>query len=100
MYVEIIYRPTALRLQWQQVSKHERSHDRRREPQMFGKKKRTRKQETPPEPPPGRPAPPDDPTLPGIAGYEGPESIPALSMPINRFRFVRPDGKPSQDKHH
>ncbi len=35
-----------------------------------------------------------DPRMPGIAGYQGIGGLPKNAMPDNRFRFVRPDGKP------
>jgi hypothetical protein len=35
----------------------------------------------------------DDPTLPGIAGYQGIEPLPKGAMPIHRFTYRRPDGK-------
>lgn len=32
--------------------------------------------------------------LPGIAGYQGTARLPKNAMPVTRFNFVRPDGKP------
>jgi hypothetical protein len=32
--------------------------------------------------------------LPGIAGYKGTEPLPKNAMPVIRFKYVRPDGKP------
>ena len=40
-----------------------------------------------------QPKPPDDPRLPGIAGYQGVGQLPKGAMPINRFTYVRPDGR-------
>lgn len=33
-------------------------------------------------------------SLPGIAGYRGIEPLPKNAMPVVRFNYVRPDGKP------
>lgn len=41
----------------------------------------------------GAPRAPTDPKLPGIAGYQG-LGLTKNAMPVNRFNFVRPDGKP------
>jgi hypothetical protein len=32
--------------------------------------------------------------LPGIAGYRGTDPLPKNAMPVVRFKYVRPDGKP------
>jgi hypothetical protein len=32
--------------------------------------------------------------LPGIAGYQGIVRLPKNAMPLSRFNYVRPDGKP------
>jgi hypothetical protein len=40
------------------------------------------------------PAQQDGKELPGIAGYTGIEPLPKNGMPVIRFHFVRPDGKP------
>ena len=32
--------------------------------------------------------------LPGIAGYKGTEPLPKNAMPVIRFKYVRPDGRP------
>jgi hypothetical protein len=34
--------------------------------------------------------------LPGIAGYSKAEPLPKGGMPISRFNYVRPDGRPDQ----
>lgn len=36
----------------------------------------------------------DGKTLPGIAGYQGIGRLPKNAMPVVRFGYVRPDGKP------
>lgn len=40
-----------------------------------------------------QPQPVADPRLPGIAGYQGVGQLPKGAMPVNRFNYVRPDGR-------
>jgi hypothetical protein len=53
----------------------------------------TKKAPRTPEPP-SPPAVRGGQTLPGVAGYRGVERLPKNAMPVVRFNYMRPDGKP------
>jgi hypothetical protein len=53
-----------------------------------------KKQQQPVAPPQvHHPSEPDDPRLPGTAGYRGAARLTKNAMPVSRFNFKRPDGR-------